>query len=102
MKSIIRHDYSLPKILGGCFSWDMVRNVVHVNNKQLDNSLLDRPCSSLAKLPQWAICFNTVENNIVLDGTTIVGVIFYRNFTHMPTIRKLREPKSHETIMFRW
>ena len=81
-----------PNILGGCFSWDMVRNVVHVNNKQLDNSLLDRPCSSLAKLPQWAICFNTVENNIVLDGKTIVGVIFYRNFTHMPPLESLEIP----------
>ena len=71
-----------PTILGGCFAWDKVRNIVHVNNKQLDNSLLDCSCASLAKLPQWAICFNTIENNIFLDDRPVAGVIFYRNFNH--------------------
>ncbi len=81
-ESIILDMLIEPTILGGCFAWDKVRNIVHVNNKQLDNSLLDCSCASLAKLPQWAICFNTIENNIFLDDRPVAGVIFYRNFNH--------------------
>ena len=67
-------------ILSGIFAWDKVRNIVHVNNKQLDRSLLDCPCSSLAKLPQWAICFNVVDKNLLWFNRPVAGVIFYRNF----------------------
>ena len=67
-------------ILCGCLSWDKVRNIVHINNKQLDDSLLDCPCASLAKLPQWAICFNTVEQNLLWNERPVAGVIFYRSF----------------------
>ena len=70
----------IPAILSGIFAWDKVRNIVHVNNKQLDRSLLDCPCASLAKLPQWAICFNTVEQNLLWNERPVAGVIFYRYF----------------------
>ena len=70
----------IPAILSGIFAWDKVRNIVHVNNKQLDRSLLDCPCASFAKLPQWAICFNTVEQNLLWYNRPVAGVIFYRNF----------------------
>ena len=70
----------IPAILSGIFAWDKVRNIVHVNNKQLDRSLLDCPCSSLAKLPQWAICFNVVDKNLLWYNRPVAGVIFYRNF----------------------
>ena len=69
-----------PSILCGCFAWEKVRNIVHVNNKQLDSSLLDCSCASLAKLPQWAICFNTVEQNLLWNERPVAGVIFYRYF----------------------
>ena len=69
-----------PSILCGCFAWEKVRNIVHVNNKQLDSSLLDCSCASLAKLPQWAICFNTVEQNLLWNERPVAGVIFYRSF----------------------
>ena len=69
-----------PYILSGLFAWDKVRNIVHVNNKQLDRSLLDCPCSRLAKLPQWAMCFNAVEQNLLWFNRPVAGVIFYRNF----------------------
>ena len=69
-----------PYILNGLFAWDKVLNIVHVNNKQLDRSLLDCPCSRLAKLPQWAICFNTVEQNLLWYERPVAGVIFFRNF----------------------
>ena len=70
-----------PTILGGCFAWDKVRNIVHVNNKQLDNSLLDCPCVSLAKLPQWAIYFNTLKNDIFWNDRPVAGVIFFHTFS---------------------
>ena len=70
-----------PTILGGCFAWDKVRNIVHVNNKQLDNSLLDCPCASLAKLPQWAICFNTLKNDLFWNDLPVAGVIFFHTFS---------------------
>ena len=70
----------IPAILSGMFAWDKVRNIVHVNNKQLDSSLLDCPCASFAKLPQWAICFNVVEQNLLWFNRPVAGVIFYRNF----------------------
>ena len=79
-ESIILDMLIEPTILGGCFAWDKVRNIVHVNNKQLDRSLLDCPCSSLAKLPQWAICFNVVDKNLLWFNRPVAGVIFYRNF----------------------
>ena len=70
----------IPAILSGIFAWDKVRNIVHVNNKQLDRSLLDCHCASFAKLPQWAICFNVVEQNLLWFNRAVAGVIFYRNF----------------------
>ena len=70
-----------PTILGGCFAWDKVRNIIHVNNKQFDNSLLDCPCASLAKLPQWAICFNTLKNDIFWNDRPVAGVIFFHTFS---------------------
>ena len=73
-----------PPYLNGLFAWDKVRNIVHINNKQLDNSHLDCPCSSLAKLPQWAICFNTVEQNLLWNERPVAGVIFYRYFLIKP------------------
>ena len=69
-----------PPYLSGLFAWDKVRNIVHINNKQLDSSHLDCSCSSLAKLPQWAICFNTVEQNLLWNERPVAGVIFYRYF----------------------
>ena len=69
-----------PPYLNGLFAWDKVLNIVHVNNKQLDSSLLDCSCASLAKLPQWAICFNTVEQNLLWNERPVAGVIFYRYF----------------------
>ena len=68
-------------ILCGCLSWDKVRNIVHINNKQLDDSFLDCPCASLAKLPQWAIYFNTLKNDIFWNDRPVAGVIFFHTFS---------------------
>lgn len=71
-----------PSILCGCFAWEKVRNIVHLGQKEFDSSLLDCSCASLAKLPQWAICFNTVEQDLVWNNNKVAGVIFYRYFLY--------------------
>lgn len=71
-----------PSLLCALIPWFFTRTIYHVKpaSAEEQEKLLESNTSIAAKMPQWSMCFNVADDNVLWDDRKVVGIVFARYF----------------------
>lgn len=73
-------EYYEAEQLCAVLAWEKLRSIYHVEKTQWDESQLDVPATAFAHMPQWAMCINITNQDMIWDDKKPYGIIFHRSF----------------------